>query len=53
MLMQFLTKGVSIRFEVSQDKKNEIGVLKSFTIRQVLHFVRKIKNEKVEYQCVI
>ena len=53
MLMQFLIKGVSIRFEVSQDKKSGTGVLKSFTIRQVLHFVRKIRNEKVEYQCVI
>lgn len=53
MLMQFLAKGVSIRLEVLQDKKNGTGGLKSFTIRQVLNFVRKIKNEKVEYQCVI
>lgn len=53
MLMQFLAKGVSIRFEVSQDKKSEAGVLESFTIRQVLQFVREVKNGKAEYQCII
>ena len=53
MLMQFLAKGVSIRFEVSQDKKSGTGVLKSFTIRQVLQFDREEKNGKLEYRCII
>ncbi|WP_407386402.1 hypothetical protein, partial [Holdemanella porci] len=52
MLMQFLAKGVSIRFEVSQDKSGT-GVLKSFTIRQVLQFDREMKNGKLEYRCII
>ncbi|MBU9872024.1 hypothetical protein KTQ89_06570 [Holdemanella porci] len=53
MLMQFLAKGVSIRFEVMQDKKSEAGVLESFTIRQVLQFDREVKNGKLEYRCII
>lgn len=53
VLMQFLTKGVSIRFEVSQDKKSGSGVLESFTIRQVLQFVRETKNREIKYRCVI
>lgn len=53
MLMQFLAKGVSIRFEVSQDKKSGTGVLKSFTIRQVLQFDREMENGKLEYRCII
>lgn len=53
MLMQFLAKGVSIRFEVFQDKQSGVGVLESFTVRQVLQFVREEKNGKLEYRCII
>ena len=53
MLMQFLAKGVSIRFEVFQDKQSGVGVLESFTVRQVLQFVREVKNGKLEYRCII
>ena len=53
MLMQFLAKGVSIRFEVFQDKQSGVGILKSFTIRQVLQFDREEKKGKLEYRCII
>lgn len=53
MFMQFLAKGVSIRFKVLQDKQSKEGVLDSFTIRQVLQFDREVKNGKLEYRCII
>lgn len=53
MFMQFLAKGVSIRFKVLQDKQSKEGVLDSFTIRQVLQFDREVTNGKLEYRCII